>query len=48
VAIPSAISSLFHSLIGSMLAAVWRRSGKLAPAAEAVPVDTAARGSGLF
>jgi BASS family bile acid:Na+ symporter len=26
VAIPSAISSLFHSLIASMLAAVWRRS----------------------
>lgn len=26
VAIPSAISSLFHSLIGSLLAAVWRRS----------------------
>jgi BASS family bile acid:Na+ symporter len=27
VAIPSAISSLFHSLIASLLAAVWRRSG---------------------
>ena len=26
VAIPSAISSLFHSLIGSALAALWRRS----------------------
>jgi BASS family bile acid:Na+ symporter len=26
VAIPSAISSLFHSLIASMIAAVWRRS----------------------
>jgi BASS family bile acid:Na+ symporter len=25
VAIPSAISSLFHSLIASLLAAVWRR-----------------------
>jgi len=28
VAIPSAISSLFHSLIGSLLAALWRRSGE--------------------
>ncbi|HEX9593175.1 MAG TPA: bile acid:sodium symporter family protein [bacterium] len=27
VAIPSAISSLCHSLIGSLLAALWRRSG---------------------
>ncbi len=27
VAIPSAISSLFHSLIASLLAAVWRRTG---------------------
>jgi BASS family bile acid:Na+ symporter len=26
VAIPSAISSLCHSLIGSLLAAIWRRS----------------------
>ena len=25
VAIPSAISSVFHSLIGSLLAAIWRR-----------------------
>jgi BASS family bile acid:Na+ symporter len=35
VAIPSAISSLFHSLIASMLAAVWRRypSAQLARAA---------------
>jgi BASS family bile acid:Na+ symporter len=32
VAIPSAISSLFHSLIGSLLAAVWRR--RPAPLAE--------------
>ena len=28
VAIPSAISSLFHSIIGSLLAALWRRSGE--------------------
>jgi BASS family bile acid:Na+ symporter len=34
VAIPSAISSLFHSLIASVLAAVWRRSP--------VPVDAPA------
>jgi len=27
VAIPSALSSVFHSLIGSLLAAVWRRTG---------------------
>jgi len=27
VAIPSAISSVFHSLIASVLAAVWRRKG---------------------
>jgi BASS family bile acid:Na+ symporter len=35
VAIPSAISSLFHSLIGSVLAGIWRRS-----AARAVPAET--------
>ena len=34
VAIPSAISSLTHSLIGSMLAAIWRRSS---PAQAAEP-----------
>jgi BASS family bile acid:Na+ symporter len=28
VAIPAAISSLFHSLIASVLAAVWRRSAE--------------------
>jgi BASS family bile acid:Na+ symporter len=35
VAIPSAISSLFHSLIGSLLAAAWRRMP--APIARPVP-----------
>ena len=46
VAIPSAISSLFHSLIGSLLAAVWRRSGKPVPASvSTVPMDPAARTS---
>lgn len=39
VAIPSAISSLFHSLIASLLAAVWRRSTADQPAA--VTVGTA-------
>jgi BASS family bile acid:Na+ symporter len=35
VAIPSAISSLFHSLIGSLLAAIWRRRAAAAgPTAE--------------
>jgi BASS family bile acid:Na+ symporter len=34
VAIPSAISSLFHSLIASLLAAVWRRSESPAPVAD--------------
>jgi bile acid:Na+ symporter, BASS family len=28
VAIPSAISSLFHSLIASILAGIWRRSAE--------------------
>jgi BASS family bile acid:Na+ symporter len=37
VAIPSAISSLFHSLIASGLAAVWRRSGQRAPVLEGLP-----------
>ena len=31
VAIPSAISSLFHSLIGSVLAGLWRQSGETTP-----------------
>jgi len=35
VAIPSAISSLFHSLIGSALAAVWRRSAGMPAAGDA-------------
>jgi BASS family bile acid:Na+ symporter len=29
VAIPSAISSLFHSLIASMLAGIWRKRNKI-------------------
>jgi BASS family bile acid:Na+ symporter len=41
VALPSAISSLFHSLIASLLAAVWRRSalgvGRAAAGHPAVP-----------
>jgi len=37
VAIPSAISSLFHSLIASVLAAVWRRSPVPVDASMAVP-----------
>jgi bile acid:Na+ symporter, BASS family len=44
VAIPSAISSLFHSLIGSLVAAVWRRSpDPAAAAAGALPIDPAMR-----
>ena len=43
VAIPSAISSLFHSLIGSALAAVWRRSGEPLTAEAGNPVDAVAR-----
>jgi BASS family bile acid:Na+ symporter len=44
VAIPSAISSLFHSLIGSLLAAAWRRQGDRARAA-ATGSATGAAGS---
>jgi bile acid:Na+ symporter, BASS family len=41
VAIPSAISSLFHSLIGSVLAGIWRRSAARAvPAAAPVEAPT--------
>jgi len=42
VAIPSAISSLFHSLIGSLLAAIWRRSESPAPV-----LDPARKRAGL-
>jgi BASS family bile acid:Na+ symporter len=42
VAIPSAISSLFHSLIGSLLAAYWRRTESPAVADREGPQETAA------
>jgi BASS family bile acid:Na+ symporter len=46
VAIPSAISSLCHSLIGSLLAALWRRSGDRlwqeaeSPSGESIPAES--------
>jgi predicted Na+-dependent transporter len=45
VAIPSAISSLFHSLIASLLAALWRRRSAL-PVRTPAPSD-AKRSSAL-
>lgn len=46
VAIPSAISSLFHSLIASALAGLWRRAAaRRAKAAGADARDVSARGS---
>jgi BASS family bile acid:Na+ symporter len=38
VAIPCAISSLFHSLIASMLAAIWRRRPSEIPVLKSAPL----------
>jgi BASS family bile acid:Na+ symporter len=45
VAIPSAISSLFHSLIASVLAAIWRRTASAHARAGEAPIRTAAAAS---